>query len=1481
MIAETPSPSVLAARRARRLPVTSGLWKLSLFIALLILWLLWTTAAGNAKPLATNVSGIISTNTTWTLAGSPYVLTNDLTVGSGVTLTIQAGVTVVGDSWDDDLIVLGSLVAAGTNSQPITMDAQSGITGDWGGIDLQSGGKVTLTYVDLRNVYGTALYASENRNNVVKVQNSSFSGNQGYPISLPTIMLHNHQLANNLYVGNYHDRVEIRSGTLYASATLYAAENAQQGYELGGDLTVPTGKTLTIQPGAILRGNAADRTVVVQGNLQAVGTAADHIVLSSVSEGSNNWDGISISGGGAATLDYVDFSNSYNSAIDVSNSASNSLTVRHSYFYSNGEYPITVYPAMLHNLTLANNSYAANSYDRIAIYTGSLTANATLGPESSGVYELAGDLTIPVGKTLTVAPGATIRGNNWSQTLIVRGALVAVGGEQLITMGSTIDGPGNWDGIYIEQGGSATLDYVDFSNSNTDGISMSDDAANALSVSNSAFYNNAGYPIYVTPAMLHNLFLSNNSLELTNSYNRVGIAPGTLTADAELYPASGGRYELTGNLTVPAETTLTMQPGTWLVGNSWATALIIQGNLQAIGTDAEHIVLRAVTEGPGNWGGILLQDGTATLDYVELSYANDSAIRVSDSTANALTVTNSTIFDNYNFPIYVYPAMLHQLTLANNSYYGNYWDRVGIGNGSLTGDATLTAAESSPQGYQLAGTLTVPTGATLTVQPGAIVRGSGWNTLIVVQGNLQALGTAAQLTRFSAVSSGAGNWGGIVFEAGATGSLRYCEVEYATYAINTSANLTLERCTLRTSNIGLYVADNATPTLIYNSILNNTSSGLYNSTPATVVDARNTWWGAASGPYHATNQSGAANQVTDGVLFNPWRNSSAIPTATPTPTVTRTPTVTPTPTATATGTATPTNTATATPTPTTPAPTATPTATATGTATRTPTPTHTGTATPTPTVPTATFTPTATGTATATYTPTPTNTAPTATFTPTATATATRTPTATTTFTPTPTNTAPTATFTPTATATATGTTTATRTPTATGTATATATPNPNAVAVNLPPNATGAPNAQVTIPVLISTAVDELDIVAYEFQFTYNPAVLSVVSVNTVGTMSAGWTITPNFTTPGTVQIVAFNTTAMAGSGTLINLVFNVTGAANSSSALTWTNFNFNEGDPAAQPHNGLFTVRSWTLGGAVTYRTTTRVVAGVTMNLSGATTAQATTTASGAYSYTIQASGVHTVTPSLTGRVNGISAFDAAYIAQCVAGIRTMTDCPLLAADASGNNTLSAFDAAQIAQYVAGLAGPTSRVGRWLFDPTRRVYAAINSNLLSETYGAYLVGEVSGNWQPPATTAAEAASAQTVDAPAHATATGTAVTIGHTGAVADLLAYQITVHYDATAGRFLGATPTALTSADAGWALLAQETAPGVIELVGYGLNALNGAGDLVTLHFQAADGQALSLSPTVVTVQLNEAAPWHGAAIVKATDLPYQQLLPIISN
>ena len=77
-------------------------------------------AASDARAL-TPVGGVIGSDANWGPAGNPYVLTDDVTVSEGVTLTLAPGVVVKADSPIRELIVLGTLVATGTAKQPIVL----------------------------------------------------------------------------------------------------------------------------------------------------------------------------------------------------------------------------------------------------------------------------------------------------------------------------------------------------------------------------------------------------------------------------------------------------------------------------------------------------------------------------------------------------------------------------------------------------------------------------------------------------------------------------------------------------------------------------------------------------------------------------------------------------------------------------------------------------------------------------------------------------------------------------------------------------------------------------------------------------------------------------------------------------------------------------------------------------------------------------------------------------------------------------------------------------------------------------------------------------------------------------------------------------------------------------------------------------------------------------------------------------------------
>lgn len=86
----------------------------------------------------TYVSGTIAENTTWTLAGSPYIVTGNITVNNGVTLTIEPGVEVKFDGVYS-FNIYGSIVADGTSSNKIIFTSNNATPspGDWYRLNLK------------------------------------------------------------------------------------------------------------------------------------------------------------------------------------------------------------------------------------------------------------------------------------------------------------------------------------------------------------------------------------------------------------------------------------------------------------------------------------------------------------------------------------------------------------------------------------------------------------------------------------------------------------------------------------------------------------------------------------------------------------------------------------------------------------------------------------------------------------------------------------------------------------------------------------------------------------------------------------------------------------------------------------------------------------------------------------------------------------------------------------------------------------------------------------------------------------------------------------------------------------------------------------------------------------------------------------------------------------------------------------------------
>lgn len=133
----------------------------------------------------TTVSGGIYTNTTWTLANSPYLMTNNIVVFPGVTLTIQPGVEVrVKENGSSGgqyyLETRGTINMVGTATAPITFRADTALitTGVWTGIVIKNsqGGNIAYNYVNMSNAISAFEYDGS-LPNVIQLNGCNFNYN--------------------------------------------------------------------------------------------------------------------------------------------------------------------------------------------------------------------------------------------------------------------------------------------------------------------------------------------------------------------------------------------------------------------------------------------------------------------------------------------------------------------------------------------------------------------------------------------------------------------------------------------------------------------------------------------------------------------------------------------------------------------------------------------------------------------------------------------------------------------------------------------------------------------------------------------------------------------------------------------------------------------------------------------------------------------------------------------------------------------------------------------------------------------------------------------------------------------------------------------------------------------------------------------------------------------------------------------------------
>ena len=314
----------------------------------------------------TNVGGEINTDTTWDLAGSPYMVTNSVSVVAGVKLTIESGVEIK-FSTDTSLEIYGTLESQGTASNPITFtsDQATPSAESWSGIKFYDGSTGIFDHCVVE--YASAgIYI--HKSVTTTIQHSTFTNNKhGIEIGndgshIPTAIINYCSFYNNteynLYVTTLRgwsntiinaqnnwwgttDISEIDSGiydyheddglAIVDFSGFLDAENGNpiitspdgSTYLIGGttgDLTlsgtylvndsfqVQNGDTLTIDAGTVLKfTSGAFFRVCSGGTLVVNGTDASLVIFtSSASEPSvNDWGGIRFDKNASGSVSYA------------------------------------------------------------------------------------------------------------------------------------------------------------------------------------------------------------------------------------------------------------------------------------------------------------------------------------------------------------------------------------------------------------------------------------------------------------------------------------------------------------------------------------------------------------------------------------------------------------------------------------------------------------------------------------------------------------------------------------------------------------------------------------------------------------------------------------------------------------------------------------------------------------------------------------------------------------------------------------------------------------------------------------------------------------------------------------------------------------------------------------------------------------------------------------------------------------------------
>lgn len=795
---------------------------------------------------ATDVSGIINANTTWTVANSPYIVTSYITINHGITLTIQSGVTV---KFNDSqyMLAYGKLDA---NTVTFTTNNAAPAPGRWQYIQVGSSNPADSGWVILNNCQ--VLYADKFwvYNGKATLTNTVLQNFNYYGAQVEAAGTFN--MTGGLINTN-------SSWAASSGSSIYANTNSHS--SISGVNMQHTNYGIYLQDNS--RVDITDATIS-NCNWPVTYGASAHLTV----HGTNTFTG------NVNTAVYLYFT-SFSDTLTLP-----TVNIPY-YFYST----MTINAAG--RLVIGSNNILKFPLGTSLTVNGTLVAQATAGEfiyftsirddNWGGDTNNDGTITAPASSNWY---GIRFEDPSNDVTCLMRRCKVRYAGA------------GNTGGISMFNA-SPTIDLCDLSN-NYFGVYMQ-------YASNPVFSNNTIGSSQWTPIAMSfeaNPTMPDNILSFSdNAYDCIGLIGGTLTANALIKKRSvttvnNITYLMLDQIIVPAGKSLTINKGVVIKAYSYYHRIIVDGALIANATADSLITFTSAKDDNygnpgdsnkdgtitsptiGDWGGIIFDPGsTGTLNYCRIKYASNWNYGFSTCSTteylnaagvgmiDASPVISNCEFKDLNYGISCYRAS--NPTISNNSminitytpfcisgasdptFTGNTFTNVtmraiGLLGGNVCQNGTIkkrNVAGFTNITYVLLADMYINSGTSINVEPGVVIKMNNY-TSFYVDGGFKTDGASDQNVVFTSVKDdnvgnpfdtngdgnatapAANNWGTIKYRA--TSDDAYCKINYAQvkYGGYTSeGGITFENAGGQINNTiisdiynyGIYANGNSTP----------------------------------------------------------------------------------------------------------------------------------------------------------------------------------------------------------------------------------------------------------------------------------------------------------------------------------------------------------------------------------------------------------------------------------------------------------------------------------------------------------------------------------------------------------------------------------------------------------------------------------------------------------------------------------------------